>query len=142
MDVSLIHDTILISSGLNQNLLDHPAFSNLMIYSIIVQIFNFFNPELIFNLNEILLSNNPDQDLQRIFFTLRFINNFFCFFLIILFDKNLKILGIKKFYRILASLTLLFSEVFYDFLFLLKSEIVSYLFFLISNYYLIKFIKK
>ena len=142
MDVSLIHDTILISSGLKQNLLDHPAFSNLMIYSIIVQILNIFDPHFIFNLKEILLSNNPDQDLQRIFFVLRFVNIFFCFFLIILFYKNLKILGLSKLYRICASLTLLFSEVFYDFLFLLKSEIVSYIFFLISNYFLIKFIKK
>ena len=142
MDVSLIHDTILISSGIKQNLLDHPAFSNLMIFSIIIQILNFFDTNILISLEKILLSNNPDQDLQKIFFTLRLINNFFCFFFIILFYKNLKIIGLNKFNRVSASLTLLVSEIFYDFLFLLKSEIVSYIFFLISNYYLVKFIKK
>lgn len=141
-DIQFIFDTILVSSNIDQNLKDHPGFTSLFFFSLVIKFLNLFNPNIIYDLNEILSLDKPSSSIENIFIIIRSINTFFCYLLVVYFYKNLKCFEIKKNYRILIALILIFSEFFIDALFRINPDSVAFLFFLISNYYLITFFKK
>ena len=94
-----------------------------------------------FTLNEIINSDNIDQNLQNLFSIARFLNAFYCFIYTFLIFKILRKLNIKKTLCFVSIILLLTFHTIYEILFLIRSEILSIIFVLLSFYLLLKFVK-
>ena len=86
-------------------------------------------------------STNIDKEFQKLFYIGRIINSIFIFFNRFFFYKILIELKISHLLSIISVSLSLFFISFYELLFVLRSEIVSVLMFLVSLYFLIKFLK-
>ena len=76
-DIFLIYNSLLIYSGFEQDNIEHPAFSTFFILGGIYKILSFFFNN--FTLNEIINSNNIDQNFQTLFSIARFLNSIYLF---------------------------------------------------------------
>ena len=137
-DIKIIYNSLLISSGFEQEYRDHPAYTTFMILGSIFKICSIFFDN--FTINETLGSTNIDKEFQKLFYIARIINSFYVFLIVFLTYKILIELKISQSLSILATSLALFFLPFYELLFLLRSEIVSVLMFLVSFYFLIKFL--
>ena len=139
-DITVIYNSLLISSGLEQEHTHHPSYTTYFILGSVYKIFSiFFNN---FTIEEVLNSKNIDENLQILFLIARVINSiYFCLLALILF-KVLKELNINKNICIFGTFCLVFFSSTYELLFLIRPEILSVLLILLFFYYLIKFIKK
>ena len=135
-DWTIIYNSLLVISGLEQEYFDHPAYTTFLIYGLILKFVNFFF-ELNLNALEILDGENVGENLQNIFLILRVCNSIVIFFIYVLIQKTLEIFEISKFNSVLIILVFLFFDSIFQLLFLLRSEALSLLFFLLSNYYLL-----
>ena len=138
-DIIMIYNSLLISSGIEQSYRDHPAYTTFLILGGIFKICSMFFDN--FTLQEVLSSNAIDEDFQKLFYIGRIVNNFFIFFIIIFFYKVLQEFNISRSITLLAVSFSVFFMSFYELLFLIRSEVVSILMFLISFYFLIRFFK-
>ena len=138
-DIVMIYNSLLVSSGYEQEYRGHPAFTTFFIIGIFFKFFSIFYDN--FSVQGILISNNIDKDLQNLFIIARVINSFFNFFLILFLYKILKKLNLKENICIISVLLLVFYSSFYELLFVLRSELLSVLIVLISFYYLLEFIE-
>ena len=138
-DSVVIYNSLLLSSGYEQEYRGHPGFTTFFIIGIIFKFFSIFYEN--FSIQGILISNNIEDDLQSLFIIARVINSFFNFLLILVLYKILRKLNLKKNICIISVLLLVFYSSFYEILFLLRSELLSVLLFLISFYYLLQFAK-
>ena len=75
-DFYMIYNSLLISSGLEQEGRDHPAFTTFLLHGIIFKIVSIFQSSIPSNINEILNSNNIDNSFQ-FYFSISRITNFF-----------------------------------------------------------------
>ena len=137
-DIKIIYNSLLISSGIEQEYRDHPAYTTFMILGSLFKICSIFFDN--FTFNETLGSTNIDKEFQKLFYIARIVNSFYIFLIVFLIYKILIELKISQSLSILASTLSLFFISFYELLFLLRSEAVSVLMFLISFYFLIKFL--
>ncbi len=138
-DIFLIYNSLLIYSGFEQEYIDHPAFSTFFILGGIYKILSFFFNN--FTLNEIINSNNIDQNFQTLFSIARFLNSIYLFVYSFLLFKILNELNIKKNLCYAGILLLLTFHSVYELLFLIRSEILSAILSLLSFYLLILFVK-
>ena len=138
-DIKMIYNSLLISSGYEQAYRDHPAYTTFLILGGIFKICSIFFDN--FTLQEVLSSNVIDEEFQKLFYISRIVNNFFIFFIIIFIYKVLQEFNISQSIALLAISFSVFFMSFYELLFLIRSEVVSILMFLISFYFLIRFFK-
>ena len=135
-DWTILYNSLLIVSGFEQEYIDHPAYTTFVIYGSILKIFNFF-----FNLNldvlKILDDENPGENLQKIFTIIRVSNSIIVFLIFYLLFKTIGLFNLSKIYSILILISFLFFDSIFQLLFILRSEALSLLFFLISNYFLL-----
>ena len=137
-DIKIIYNSLLISSGIEQEYRDHPAYTTFMILGSLFKICSIFFDN--FTFNETLGSTNIDKEFQKLFYIARIVNSLYIFLIVFLIYKILIELKISQSLCILASILSLFFISFYELLFLLRSEALSVLMFLSSFYFLIKFL--
>ena len=138
-DIVIIYNSLLISSGYEQEYRGHPGYTTFLIIGIFFKFFSIFYDN--FSVQVILISNNIEKDLQNLFIIARVINSFFNFFFILVLYKILKKLNLKENICIISVLLLVFYSSFYELLFMVRSELLSVLMVLISFYYLLVFIE-
>ena len=141
-DWTIIYNSLLATSGFEQEYRDHPAYTTFLLYGICLKIINFFFLDLNLNILNILDDKNPEKNLQNIFICLRIINSIVIFLIYFLLFKTLKLFNISILCRVFTLLFFLFFESIYQLLFLLRSEALSVLLFLASNYFLLKYLKE
>ena len=139
-DIKMIYNSLLISSGFEQAYRDHPAYTTFLILGGIFKICSIFFDN--FTIQEVLASDNIDKEFQRLFYIARVINGFYIFLITFFIYKILIELKVSNFISILSTSLSLFFISFYELLFLVRSEIVSVLMFLISFYFLTKFLNR
>ena len=139
-DIKMMYNSLLISSGIEQEYKDHPAYTTFLILGSIFKICSIFFDN--FTIQEILNSENIDENLQTLFAIGRIVNGIYIFFVSFVLFKILKELNIKKEICILSTLLIIFFQDTYELLFLIRSEVLSILMILLFFYLLIKFIKK
>ena len=139
-DLHYIYNSLLISSGIEQEYKDHPAYTTFFILGSIYKFFSIFFDN--FTIQEVAKSKNIDEILQTLFIIARVLNSIYFFLVALILFNILKELNIKKNLCIFGILLLIFFGSTYELLFRLRSEILSVLMFLLFLYFLIKFIKK
>ena len=136
-DLTIIYNSLLLVSGIEQQYLDHPAFTTFLINSFIFKIFNFFL-DYSNDIDLILNSTNTNEMLQVYFNISRSLNFFLNIFLVILFSKIVKSFKIDDSHRFIICIIFIFSIGFITSIFLLRSENVSLLFLFLSIYTILK----
>ena len=139
IDIIMIYNSLLISSGIEQEFRDHPAYTTFLLLGGIFKFLSLFFEN--FTIEEVLNSENIDKNLQTLFIIGRILNGFYIFFLSYILFKILNELNIKKNISIILISLIIFFQDTYELLFLIRSEALSILLVLISFYYLLKFIK-
>ena len=139
-DIIIIYNSLLISSGIEQENRDHPAYTTFLLLGGVFKFLSLFFEN--FTIEEVLSSENIDKNLQTLFVIGRILNGFYIFFLSYILFKILNEFNIKKNISILIISSIIFFQDTYELLFLIRSEALSILLVLISFYYLLKFIKK
>ena len=139
-DIIIIYNSLLISSGIEQENRDHPAYTTFLLLGGIFKFLSLFFEN--FTIKEVLKSENIDENLQTLFIIARILNGFYIFFISYILFKILNEFNIKKNISILIISSIIFFQDTYELLFLIRSEALSILLVLISFYYLLKFIKK
>ena len=138
-DIVIIYNSLLISSGIEQENRDHPAYTTFLLLGGVFKVLSLFFEN--FTIEEVLSSENIDINLQTLFVIGRILNGFYIFFLSYILFKILNEFNIKKNISILIISSIIFFQDTYELLFLIRSEALSILLVLISFYYLLKFIK-
>ena len=127
-DFYILYNSLLVSSGLEQEGRDHPAFTTFFLYSAIFNLIDLFQNSYLSDLDRILSSSNIDESIQFYFHVSRIANFFINFLLLISFYYLLKNLDIKKeiiyFVLIIFIISSWYSLSFYS----LRSENLSLLF--------------
>ena len=127
-DFYILYNSLLVSSGLEQEGRDHPAFTTFFLYSTIFNLIDLFQNSYLSDIDKILSSSNIDESIQFYFHISRITNFFINFLLFISFYYLFKNLDIKK--EIIYSVLIIFlisswySLSFYS----LRSENLSLLF--------------
>lgn len=136
-DVYILYNSLLISSGYEQQARDHPAFSTFFIHGGVFKFLSFFQEKYSSNIDIILNSQNINKTLQFYFITARITNYFINIFLIFVFYKLLNLLNIDKKINFFICLIFIFSQWYSMSFFVLRSEILSLLFFTISMIFIL-----
>ncbi len=132
-DLIIIYNSLLISSGIEQDYRDHPGFTTFFLNSLIYKFFGIFSKYPV-NIDTILSSGNVDKTLQIYFFLSRSINFFLNIIIIFLFSKIIKSFEINRQLRFLLCIIFIFSIGFISSFFYLRSENISLLFLCLSIY--------
>ncbi|MFL2894462.1 MAG: hypothetical protein ACJZ4I_03145 [Candidatus Pelagibacter sp.] len=139
-DIKIMYNSLLISSGIEQEYRDHPAYTTFLLLGGVFKLLSIFFDN--FTIQEIIKSENIDQNLQTLFIIGRIINSIYVFLVAFILFNILKELNIKKNICIFIIFLLLIFQDTYELLFLIRSEILSILMILLFFYFLIKFIKE
>jgi len=137
MDIIVIYNSLLISSGYEQEYRDHPAFTTFLIIGGIFKLLSFFQDSYSANIDVILSSQNIDKTFQYYFIVARIINYFINILLIYFFYKFLNLLKIEKTLNYSICLILIFSQWYSMSFFALRSEILSIVFFTIAMMFIL-----
>ena len=138
-DVKIPYNALLVYSGFDQDYVDHPAFTTFVVLGCVYKILSFFFNG--FTIQELLTSNDIDQNMQNLFSIARILNSIFCFLFLYLMFKILNEFRIKKDIILLAVLLIVSFNSIYELLFLIRSEILSVILLLFAFYLLILHIK-
>tara|TARA_B100000282_G_scaffold256061_1_gene202305 strand:- start:226 stop:783 length:558 start_codon:yes stop_codon:yes gene_type:complete len=137
-DFYILYNSLLISSGLEQEGRDHPAFITFFLHSSIFNLIDLFQNSYLSDINKILSSSNINQTIQFYFNVSRITNYFINFLLFVSFYYLLKNLEIKKeiihFILIIFLISSWYSLSFYY----LRSENLSLLFINLSLIFVLK----
>jgi len=139
-DIVIIYNSLLISSGFEQEYRDHPAYTTFLLLGGVYKFFSILFDN--FTIQEILISKNIDENLQTLFVIARVLNSIYFFLVALILFAILRELNIKKNICVFSTFSIVFLCATYELLFLIRSEILSVLMALLFLYYLIKFIKK
>ena len=139
-DIKIIYNSLLISSGFEQEYRDHPAYTTFLILGGVFKFCSIFFDN--FTIQEVFKSDNIDKEFQKLFYIGRIINTIYIFSITLLIFKILNELKISKLISFISVSLSIFFISFYELLFVLRSEIVSVLMFLVSLYFLIRFLNK
>ena len=96
IDIVMIYNSLLISSGIEQEFRDHPAYTTFLLLGGIFKFLSLFFEN--FTIEEVLNSENIDKNLQTLFIIGRILNGFYIFFLSYILFKILNELNVKKIY--------------------------------------------
>ena len=129
-----IYNILLLKSGYVQDFYDHPAFTLFFINSLFLQIYDLFDQNVYFNIEEINNVLNLDEYFKKIFYLARLINALFHCGSIYLIHLILSRLTLNKIANILIIFAFAFSNYFFDNLFQIRPEIISIFFILFSFY--------
>ena len=135
-DPIIIYNSLLISSGVEQEYRDHPAYTTFLILGGLFKFLSIFFDS--FKIESLMLSETIDDDFQILFYIARLLNTFYIFLCTLFIFKILKQFHIKGWISLVASILFIFHLSTFELLYLLRSEIVSVLFFLISIFYFLK----
>ena len=135
-DPIIIYNSLLISSGVEQELRGHPAYTTFLILGGLFKFLSIFFDS--FKIESLMLSETIDDDFQILFYIARLLNTFYIFLCTLFIFKILKQFHIKSWISLVASILFIFHLSTFELLYLLRSEIVSVLFFLISIFYFLK----
>ena len=136
-DVYVLYNSLLISSGYEQQARDHPAFTTFLIHGGIFKFLSFFQEKYSSNIDIILNSQNINETFKFYFITARITNYFINISLIFSFYKFLNLLKINEKINFYICLIFIFSQWFSMSFFALRSEILSLLFFTISMIFIL-----
>ena len=137
-DFYIIYNSLLISSGLEQEGRDHPALTTFLLHGYIYKIIDIFQNNFSSNINEILNSKKINETFQFYFKVSRIINFFINLFLFLSFLKLFKLLKIKEEILYPTCIILLISNWFSLSFFAMRSENLSLLFIILSMIFIIK----
>lgn len=137
MDIIVIYNSLLVSSGYEQQYRDHPAFTTFLIIGGVFKLLSFFQDSYSANIDVILSSQNIDETFQYYFIVARIINYFINVLLIYFFYKFLNLLKIEKILNYSICLILVFSKWYSMSFFALRPEILSIIFFTIAMIYIL-----
>ena len=140
-DIMIIYNSLLISSGIEQEYRDHPAYITFFIYEVLIKFFSFFNFGPVSNINDLINSSNPNEVLQKLFLFCRNINVIINILLVFFLYTSLRKLRCDKINSILCCCILIVSGWYTESTFVLRNENLSIIFFLISFIFLIKFLE-
>ena len=127
-DSMIIYNSLLISSGYEQEYRDHPAFLTFLIHGFVFKFLSFFQSNYSANIDQILDSSKIDETFQFYFVVARITNYFINALLLLVFYKLLIQLKIKKENTLLICLIFFFSKWYSMSFFALRSDIFSLLF--------------
>jgi hypothetical protein len=139
-DIIIIYNSLLVSSGIEQEFRDHPAYTTFTFLGVIFKFLSFFFEN--FTIQEVLNSDNIDKNLQNFFIIGRILNSVYLLLLTLVLLNILKNLNIKKNLSVLLIFLIVILQDTYELLFLIRSEVLSILMILFFLNFLIKFIKK
>ena len=128
-DSMIIYNSLLISSGYEQEYRDHPAFITFLIHGFVFKFLSFFQSYYPANIDQILSSSKIDETFQFYFVVARITNYFINALFLLIFYKILIQLKIKRENVFLICLIFFFSKWYLMSFFTLRSEILSLLFF-------------
>ena len=134
-----IYNILLMKSGFVQDFYDHPAFTLFFINSIFLQIYEFFDNSINYNIQQIQNVINLDEYFEKIFIIGRLVNAIFHCATIYLLHLILIKFNISKLISILFIFSFVFSNFFLINLFQIRPEIISVFFVLLSFYFIIRF---
>ncbi len=109
-DSMIIYNSLLISSGYEQEYRDHPAFITFLIHGFLYKFISFFQSSYPANIDQILDSSKIDETFQFYFVISRIINYFINALFLLFFYKLLIQLKIKKENSLLICLIFCFSK--------------------------------
>ena len=133
-DIKMMYNSLLISSGIEQEYRDHPAYTTFLFLGGIFKFLSIFFDN--FTIQEIFESENIDENLQTFFIIGRILNSFYIFLVAFVLFNILKELNIKKNICIYIIFLLLIFQDTYELLFLIRSEVLSILMILLFFYFL------
>ena len=141
-DIMIIYNSLLISSGFEQEYRDHPAYTTFVIYAFLIKIFSLINPDILSNINNLTNSVNPDRDLQILFYFCRNVNVIINISLVFFLYKLLLKIKLSQISAILSCCILIVSGWYTESFFYLRNENLAIIFFLISTIFQIKFFEE
>lgn len=136
-DFYILYNSLLISSGYEQQGIDHPAFTTFLIHGGIFKLLSFFQEKHSSNIDVILNSKHINDTLQYYFAVARITNYFINISLIFLFYHFLNLLNLKKNIIFFTCIILSFSQWYTLSFFQIRSEILSLVFFTISMIFIL-----
>lgn len=131
-DFYILYNSLLISSGLEQEGRDHPALITFVLHGFIFKIVDIFQGSFSSNIFEILNSNKISETFQFYFEISRITNFFINLVLFLVFLRLLKILEINKKITFFVCVIFLSSSWYFLSFFATRSENLSLLFMLFS----------
>ena len=105
-DIIIIYNSLLISSGIEQEYRDHPAYTTFLLLGGVFKFLSLFFEN--FTIEEVLSSENIDKNLQTLFVIGRILNSFYIFFLVYILFKILNKLNTKKNISIIIISSIIF----------------------------------
>ncbi len=93
-DIKMMYNSLLISSGIEQEYRDHPAYTTFFLLGSIFKICSIFFDN--FTVQEILNSKNIDENLQTLFIIGRIVNGVYVFLVAFIIFNILKELNVKN----------------------------------------------
>lgn len=130
-DLTIIYNSLLLSSGIDQEYRDHPAFTTFLIHSFFYNIISIFL-NIPTDIDQILEASNLEDLLQIYFYISRFVNLIINLCLLLSLSKILKKLNIDKNIQNLLIIIYILSIGYLSSFFLIRSEVLSLLIFSIS----------
>jgi len=137
-DFYILYNSLLLSTGLEQEGRDHPAYLTFLIHSLIFRLVDFFQNSYTSNLDQLLSSSKIDLSLGFYFNISRVTNCFINLFLLISFYEVLKKINIKRELISLALLIFVISNWYTLSFYALRSENLSLLFVNLSLIHVLK----
>jgi hypothetical protein len=140
-DITIIYNSLLLSSNINQVYLDHPAYTTMFIINIFFQIFHFFNLSEIKNITDLLNAKDKNEAIQYLYNIALVINISYAYIFLYLINKILYSIIRDIISSIFLTFFLIFSPSFLFLLDVIRSEILSIIFCLLYYIFLGKFLK-
>ena len=134
-DLIIIYNSLLFTSGLEQEYRDHPALTTFLIHSFFYNFTSFFL-SIPKNIDQILISNDTENILQIYFYISRIVNFVINIFLILILSKVLKKINFNRNLRYLFLIIFILSSGYITSFFFLRSETLSLALFLVSVYFI------
>jgi|TARA_Y100000294_G_C8537095_1_gene329553 hypothetical protein len=133
-----IYNILLVNSGYPQDFYDHPAFTLFFLNSLVLKIYDFLDPNILFNIDTIHEKQNLDIYFEKIFYIARIINALVHCGCVFILNLILNKFSSDKFVNYLLILVLVCSNFFLENLFQIRPEIYSIFFFLLSFLLILK----
>jgi len=140
-DLTVIHNSLQLVSNEFPDFQDLTSYTHFLTYGIFYKLIGILDNTLVTNINLLVKNENPEIILEKLYILSRVANSTIHFVAIIFFYKILGEFKIKKYYKIWTIIFLILSETFIANLIILRTDIVAVCYFLISFFYLLKFVK-
>ena len=140
-DITIIYNSLLLSSRIDQQYYDHPAYSTMFVLNIIYQICFFLNLTNISNITDLLNNSNKNDALQNLYNISLTVHLIYGFIFLLLLNKILKRFIDGNTIPFLLTIIILFSPAFIGTFDLIRSEILSIIFCFLYYIFLEKSLK-